>query len=140
AGGKRFAVAPDNPLIRSKSRHGITEAGLGTTLEQFGNLVENMKLKDYRFGSLKYLGLVKRPEFEAAVEAVLQVIPPKVEPDLPRGGRRFWFFDTRLRFPVLLVAYDDQNHEVEYYCFEPWLFPGRVSDDWFNPDVLWCEK
>jgi hypothetical protein len=140
SGGQKIALPVDSPLVRARSRHPITAAGIGTAIEQFGNLVENMKAKDYRFGSLKYLGLIRRAEFEAPVEAVLQIIAPKVEPDLPQGGRRFWYFDTRLRFPVLLITFDDQNHEVEYYCYDPWLFPGRVSDDWFNPDVLWRDK
>lgn len=138
--GKRFAAPLDHPLVRSWSRHPITNLSIGSAIEQFGTLLDNMRVKDYRFGSLKYLGLVKRPEFEAKVEAVLQVIPPKTEPDMPQGGKRFWYFDTRLRFPVLMIAFDHQDHELEYYCFEPWLFPGHMSQDDFNPDLLWREK
>jgi hypothetical protein len=138
--GKRIALGIDSSLVRAKSRHSISDAGIGHAIEQFGTLVDNMKNKDHRFGSLKYLGLVNRPEFDAQVEAVLQVIPPKTEAELPKGGKRFWYFDTKLRFPVLLITFDEKNHEVEYYCYDRWLFPGRLSDDEFNPHVLWKDE
>lgn len=138
--GKRMSFSTDSPLVRAKSRHSINEAGVGKMIERFGNHIEDMKRKDFRFGSLKYLGLVKRPEFENPVEAVLHIIPPKVEAELPQGGRRFWYFDTKLRFPVLMITFDEKQNPVEYYCFDRWLFPGRLSDDEFNPNVLWREN
>jgi hypothetical protein len=138
--GKKMSFALDSPLVRAKSRHLITEAGVGQSIEMFGSLVKDLNNKDDRSGSLKYLGLVKRPEFEGKVEGVLQTIPPKSENTLPRGGQRYWYFDTRLRFPVLLVTFDEKQHEVEYYCFDRWYFPGQFFEDEFNPNVLWREN
>jgi hypothetical protein len=136
-GGKRMSVAPDSMLVRSKSRHPITEAGIGTVIAQLGGLVELAEHADPRLGGAKYLGLVRRKEFADPVEAVLHVIPAGMEQGLPRGGRRFYYFDTKMRFPVLIITLDENQQEVEYYCYDRFLFPGRLSDDDFNPDILW---
>ncbi len=136
--GQVIALSPDSPLVRSKSRHAITEAGIGVLIDKFGTLVGLMEQRDLRRGSLRYLGLVRRPEFKKPVEAVLQIIPPKAEKALPKGGRRFWYFDTRLRFPVLIITQDANQREVEYYCYGPFRF-GFFSDEEFDPKALWGE-
>jgi hypothetical protein len=38
--GARISVAPDSAVARSRSRHPITEAGIGTLVERFGRLVD----------------------------------------------------------------------------------------------------
>jgi hypothetical protein len=131
--GSRVAVLPDSAMVRSHSRHAITEAGIGALLDQFGRVLNGAERGDPRFGSLRYLGILKRDEFDNAVEAVLQTIPRGSEPALPRGGQRLWFFDLTLHFPVLVITNDQNNLEVEYYCHERFEFPERLSDDDFNP-------
>lgn len=138
--GKRIALSPDNPLVRSSSRHSIHEAGIGVMISSFGALADATQKKDISQGTLRYLGLVKRPEFDKPCEGVEQEIRPGVEVLLPRGGRRLWLFDTESRFPVLLLTYDDTQHEVEYYCYDRFQFPVRLDDDDFNPDKLWAQK
>jgi hypothetical protein len=135
--GKRFKVAPDGILVKSKSRYPITEAGLGGLIERFGKLVEAQEKGDTRQGTLTYLGLVKVPEYEHKMEGVLQVIPPQGDPNLPRGGQRRWYFDPVLHLPMLLVAQDETGREVEYYCHDRFMYPVNLTDDDFNPDVLW---
>jgi hypothetical protein len=136
-GGKRFRVAPDSFLVKSKSRYPITDAGLGGLIDRFGQLVAANEKGDMRHGAAKYLGQLKRPEFEPKVEGVLQIIPAKSDPHLPRGGQRLWFFDTTLHLPVLIITQDDTGREVEYYCHDRFQFPVRLDDDDFDPDVLW---
>jgi hypothetical protein len=136
-GGQRLSLRPDSPLLRTRMRHPITEAGLDRLIERFGTLVEAAEHGDPAAGSLRYLGPLKRPEFEQSVEAALQAIPPGAEPGLPHGGQRLWFFDLGLRLPVLVLTQDDQGHEVEYYCHDGFLFHNRLPDEDFNPDLLW---
>jgi Protein of unknown function (DUF1571) len=136
-GGQRFSVSPDSPLIKAKSRHPITEAGLGSLIDRFGKLIAAAEQGDPRQSTLKYLGRVKRPEFEGELDAVLQTVPPQCESLLPVGGRRWWFFDPASSLPVLLVTHDDTSREVEYYCHDHIQFPVRLDDDDFNPDRLW---
>jgi hypothetical protein len=138
--GKRIAISPDNPLARGSSRHSIREAGTGALIDSFGILVDAAQKKDPRYGTLTDLGLLRRPEFSSPCEAVEQKILPGAEPQLPRGGRRLWAFDTSIRFPVLIITQNELGQEVEYYCYDLFQFPVRLDDDDFNPDKLWPKK
>jgi hypothetical protein len=135
--GTRFKVAPDSPMVKSKTRYPITEAGLGSLIERFGKLVDAVERGDQRLGSAKALGPFKRKEFEEKVEGVLQTIPPGVEPLLPGGGQRLWCFEMEHGLPVLVVTYDDQHKEAEYYCHDRFQFPTHFDDDAFHPDKVW---
>ncbi|HEV3204605.1 MAG TPA: DUF1571 domain-containing protein, partial [Gemmataceae bacterium] len=86
--GSRMALAPDSILVRSQSRHSITEAGIGNIIDGFGKLLDATEKGDTAQGSVKYLGPIKRPEFESPLEAAEKTIPPGLEAHLPRGGRR----------------------------------------------------
>jgi hypothetical protein len=135
--GARFSVAPDSALARGRSRHPITEAGIGTLVERFGRLIVAAERGD---GRLAYLGKQARPEFAAPVEVVEQAIAPGAEPALPRGGRRQWFFAADSHLPVLTIARDEIGHEVEYYCYDQLQYPARFAADDFNPDRLWAKR
>jgi hypothetical protein len=135
--GKRIALAPDSPFVRSASRYPITEAGVGALIDRFGQLAEAAAKGDPRAGSVKYLGWVSRPEFQAPVEGVEQVLAPGAEPLLPRGGRRQVFFDPKSGLPVVVATQDDKGKEVEYYCYDRFQYPVKLDNDDFNPDKLW---
>jgi Protein of unknown function (DUF1571) len=135
--GQRFEVSPESMLVRSKTRYGITDAGLESIIRRYGKIVEKVEKGDGRQGSLRYLGKLKRPEFENWVEGVLQTVPPQCDPLLAKGGQRWWFFDMTNHLPVLLIAQDETGREVEYYCHDHIQFPVRLDDDDFNPDKLW---
>lgn len=136
-GGKRFKVAPDSFLVKAKSRYPITEAGLGPLIDRFGRLVAAVEKGDRSEGAAKHLGELKRPEFENKVIGVQQTLPVKSDPNLPRGGERLWFFDAALGLPVLIITHDETGREVEYYCHDRFLIPANLSDDDFDPDLLW---
>jgi hypothetical protein len=132
--GMRFSIAPDSAMARGRSRHPITEAGVGPLIDRFGRLVEANR------GNITYLGTQKRSEFQAFVEVVQQGIAPGEEAGLPRGGHRLVFFAADSHLPVLIITHDDQGHEVEYYCYEQIEHPARFSDDDFDPDRLWAKR
>jgi hypothetical protein len=135
---RHIQIPPDHPTALSLGRCPITEVGVGALIDRYGRVLEAVERGDHRLGTLRYLGQIKRPEFDTPVEAVMHLIPPGAEPALPRGGQRFWFFDaTNLRFPVLTVTQDESGAEVEYYCYDNFLFPARLRDDDFDPDRLW---
>lgn len=135
-GGQRFRVSPDSMMVRNRSRHSIKEAGIETLVERFGKLVDDHARTGSQ-KSLRYVGLLKRPEFEQKVECVFQVIPAKSESVFPNGGQRLWFFDGELGLPVLIVSLDEQKREVEYYCFDRFQYPAHLTDGDFNPDRVW---
>ena len=138
--GQRIALAPDSFLVRSASRHPITEAGIGNLVDQFGRILGAVERGGSQLGSLKYLGPYKRSEYPTALETVEQQVPARCESTMPRGGRRYWFFEPTLGLPVLIVTLDHTGHEVEYYCYDQLQTQVGLTDDDFNPDKLWGRR
>jgi hypothetical protein len=138
--GKRFAVSPDSPLVMARSRYSIRQSGVGPLIEHFGRIAAALEKGETPQGSVKYLGRIKRPEFDEACEAVEQRIPKGSEAALPGGGTRLWMFNPTSKLPVLVVAQDETGHEVEYYCYDLFQFPVKLDDVDFNPDILWKDK
>jgi hypothetical protein len=134
--GRRAIMRPDSAEGLGKERYPVCETGVAALIERFGRLVDAVERGNNKVGSVKYLGPVKRPEFDSQVDAVMHTIPPGVDAGLPKGGQRIWYFDTTLRFPVLVITHDALGQEVEYYCFDRFLFPGRIQDEEFNPANL----
>src|SRR5262249_21229432 len=104
--GMQFPVSPDSPMVRSKCRYPITEAGFGGVIERFGKLVDAAERGDPREGTLRYLGPERCPEYPQPMDVVVQEIPAQCDPLMPGGGRRFWYFDPTLNLPMLIVAKD----------------------------------
>jgi hypothetical protein len=137
-GGQRISLAPDSPLVRARSRYPITEAGIGSLITHFGQV---LALKD-RNGKcvLRYLGPQKRPEYEAPLECVEQTIPAGSEEANPQGGRRVWYFDPSSGLPVLMFSQNKNGKEVEYYCYDRFQYPVKLDDADFDPEQLWKPK
>lgn len=131
--GGKMAVALDNPMVKSRSRYPITTTGFGSIIERYGQMVAGIERGDPRDGTAKYLGQVKREEFEQKVEAVYQVLPANGDPNLPKGGERWWYFDATHGLPILVIAHDSSG-EVEYYCHDQIRHPVRLDDDDFSPE------
>jgi hypothetical protein len=135
--GARIAVAPDSFLARSASRHPITDAGICHCVESLTALLDRQESGDKREGTLVAVAPQKLPEYPKPVETLERIIPPNVEPELPRGGRRLICFDPDWQLPLLVITYDDKGREVEYYRYDRLQTPVNLDDDDFNPDKLW---
>jgi hypothetical protein len=138
--GKRVALAPDNFFVRSCSRHAITEAGLGDTIERFGRLLDYTERGDKKLGTVKYVGPIQRPEFDVPLEVAEQGILPGTDASMPRGGRRSIMFEPSSHLPLMEIVQDETGHEVEYICYDRLEAPVKLDDDDFNPDKLWPTK
>lgn len=138
--GFRIALAPNDPKVLARSRYPITEAGIGALVDRLGSVLGALDRGDPRAGKLTYLGPQPRPEFPAPLEAVEHIIPSGAEGPLPQGGRRLYCFDGHSGLPVLALTRDEKGREVEYYCYDRFLFDVRLDDDDFNPDKLWPRK
>lgn len=136
-GGVRIALAPDDPKVLARSRHPISEAGLGAIIDRLGLVLAAMDRNDRRQGTLAYLGAQTRPEYPMPLEGIELLLPPGVEQALPRGGRRLMYFDPNTGLPVIVITYDDKGQEAEYYCFDRLLLNVKLDDDDFNPAKLW---
>jgi hypothetical protein len=133
--GRQQSVALDDPMVQSNSRYPATETGLASVIERFGQTIV-LTEKDPRNGTMKYLGRVNRPEFKEPVEAVHQTIPAQSDRLLPKGGQRWWFFETATGLPCLIITHDPQG-EVEYYCYDNVIWPAPLDDRDFDPKVVW---
>jgi hypothetical protein len=135
--GNRFSISPDSILVKSRSRHMVTEAGIGNIVERIGQRLQ-AENADPNKTRVRYLGQVKRPEYEAPMEGIEETIAPGSE--LPGGGTRQVFFDSTSHLPVLLITRDAQGRELEYYAYDRLQYPVKLDDDDFNPDKLWPAK
>ena len=82
-----------------------------------------------------------RPEYPCPLTVVEVTIPPRGEPQMPKGGTRQVFFDPRpdspsYRMPVLVVARETGGREVEYYLFDRIRTPAGLTDADFDPARL----
>jgi hypothetical protein len=135
--GHKMTFDPDSPLVRSKSHYPIMEAGLGAATLRFALLMEAIERGQSNAGTARYLGMQNRPEFPRPVEAVEQTLPPGLEPFLPLGGTRNFYFDEALGVPTVIVTFDPNKQEVEYYHFDRLQSPVNLDDNDFDPAVLW---
>ena len=140
-----MSFAPDSSMVRSKSRHDIREAGLGEAIRHVGEMLVAIDKNPAMRSRLKYLGLVQRAEYPSKLEAIEETVPPKNEKLLPIGAKRTYFFDTAADgpsagLPVLVTTFDANGKEVEYYCFDRFLFPVRFIDADFDPEIAWKKK
>jgi hypothetical protein len=137
-GGKVVSLPPDSPLVRSRARHAITDAGIGSIIDRFGQLLDREESGVSR--ALAYGGVQKRPEYDGPLEMVEQVIAVGEESLLPVGGRRWWFFGSTSGLPVLIITAESNGHPVEYYCFDRLQYPVGLDNDDFDPAKLWKGK
>jgi Protein of unknown function (DUF1571) len=139
-----MSFAPDDTMVRSKTRHDIREAGLSEAIRGIGNSLDMAARNPAQRKRLRYLGQVTRPEYPK-MEAVEDSIPPRTEALLPQGGKRVYFFDTGTNsasagLPVLIVTHDAAAKEVEYYCFDRMTTRIRLTDKDFDPEQVWKKK
>jgi Protein of unknown function (DUF1571) len=137
--GKRLALPPDNPMVRSASRYPITAAGIGASIDRIQALLQAEKRGDRSRGTLTVRQAVVRPEFSQPVAGLEQVIPVGAEELLPRGGHRLYCFDPISQLPVLISTRDERGREVEYYRYDRLQFPVGLDADDFNPDKIWAK-
>jgi len=134
---RRMALAVDSTLVRSASRHSITEAGIGHCIEHLARVIEGVERGDKKLGTVADLGLQKRPEYPQPLPMIEHAVPPGLESELPRGGKRLYGFDPDNHLPVLVITRDDKGQEVEYYRYDRIQFPVKLDADDFDPDKLW---
>jgi hypothetical protein len=134
---RRMALAVDSSLVRSASRHSITEAGLGSSVAHLGRIIDGMERGDKKLGTIVDLGMQQRPEYPRPLPMIEHTLPPGLEPELPRGGKRQYGFDPESHLPVLVITRDERGQEVEYYRYDRIQFPVKLDADDFDPDKLW---
>jgi len=135
--GRRMALSPDSPLMRSASPHPITDLGIGASLEKIGGVLAAPSGGDRWQGSLNLVGPEQRPEFLKPAYGIEHRIPAGLDPMLPEGGRRTYYFDPVTQLPTVLRTLDNGGREVEYYHYDRLQPSVHLDDQDFDPDLLW---
>jgi hypothetical protein len=138
--GKRLSLMPDNPLVRSSTRHPITEAGIAASVERLAALVEAIDKGDRKRGALTVLESVERTEFSKPVAAIEHEVPVGFDSSLPKGGTRTYFFHPDNGLPMLIRTLDESGKEVEYYRYDRLQAEVQLDDADFDPKVLYGDK
>jgi hypothetical protein len=138
--GQRLSLAVNSLLVRSASRHPITEAGIGANIDRLAAVVGALARGDKSKGTLEALGPEQRPEFGRPAESLVHNIPAGCYEHLPKGGRRFYWFDPETGLPVLVSTHDHEGQQTEYYCYDRLLFPVKLDDSDFDPDIVWRDR
>lgn len=120
-----FTFAPTAPEVMEGNRHPITEAGVGhiteRLYEQFRLARAQGRLRARYLGTESYLG---RPTYK-----IMRV--------LEDGGYRYWNIDTELLLPIRVITYDARHRLQETYSFKDLRLNLGLTDDDFDPQVLW---
>lgn len=95
----KMALAPDDPMVRNKSRHDIRQAALGEAIQQVGTLLTLIEKNPGETYRLKSLGKVNRPEYSTPMDGIEETIPPGADPQLSKGGKRLYFWDPTPQTP-----------------------------------------
>jgi hypothetical protein len=137
--GRRMALAPDGALLRSASPHPITAIGIGASIAKIGDVVSALERDDRRRGDLALVGPERRAEFVEAPYGVEHRLPAGIDPALPEGGRRTYYFDPVTNLPTVFVSRDFIGREIEYYRYDRLQLSVHLNDDDFDPDRLWAK-
>lgn len=136
--GKRLDLPRSSILVRSASRHDITEAGIGTIIESLGKTITSVEQAPAQRAHVRLLGIQQRPDYpETPLEGVEYAIPSGADQTLLQGGRRQLYFNPSSGLPVLVITTDHTGREVEYYCYDRVQYPVQLLDDEFDPEKLW---
>jgi hypothetical protein len=140
-GAKAPSLSPDNPQVRSKSRHSIKESGVAISANKFIAVAAKLEAGKIPADSLKYAGAIKRDDYpDTPLEGVEQNVG-KGDEGMPSGGTRHWFFDAKpgspsLGLPVLVILYDANGKELEYYRYTQIKLGANLTNADFDPAKL----
>src|SRR5262245_61683945 len=98
-----MALAPHGALFRSASPHPITELGIGAGIDKLGEVLAALEHGDHRRGGVQVVGPERRREFVQPAHGIEHRLPGGIDPLLPDGGRRTYYFDPVTNLPTLIV-------------------------------------
>ncbi len=138
--GRKMELDPDSPLVTSRSRTRITEAGLGRPIGVLTNLLDQADAGKRPAETIRFLGPVTRRDMPVPLVGIEVKLLPGDDPLFPKGGSRSYFFDADPKsaahaLPVLITALEG-GKEVEYYAFTNFRRPANLTDADFAPERL----
>ena len=129
------------PLVKSRTRYSIREAGHGTPIARVGEWVAKAETGKIPAENLTYLGEVKRKEYPYPARRRAAQAAAERRSAHAQWRHAQWFFDPKpdspsYAFPVLIIATEPNGKEVEYYLFEKVKLNVKFTDADFDPARL----
>jgi len=142
--GAKINLDPEDALASTKTRNRITNAGFGRTFSILEKFLDDDTNGKRPGGTIRVMGEVERPEFAKPVLGLEVVLIAGDDPNLPKGGKRHYYFDRDEKspsygFPVLVITYENEK-EVEYYCLDRFKMPANFTDADFSAEKLGGKK
>ena len=142
--GAKFSFDPEDPMATSRTRNRVANAGMGRTLGVLEKFFDDDASGKRPGGTIRTLGEVERPEYAKPMLGLEVVMIPGDDPNLPKGGKRRYFFDNdpvspSFGYPVIITTFENEK-EVEYYCFDRFKMPGNFTDADFSADKVGKKK
>ncbi len=127
----RLSLAPDSPLVMAKSRHPITEAGLGDVLEKLDRSLTPHEQGRAAGASMSYDGIVSREDLAQPCHQITEV----------RANGEVWVvaLDGETCLPVLVDGRTGSGDLLEHYVFRDLRtnLPELASANAFDPNSRW---
>ena len=138
--GLKKEIDPDSPLVSGRSRGKIYDSGVGRPIAALTKLLDQADAGKRPADTIKFLGPVDRKETKTSVVGIEVKLLPGDDPLLPKGGVRSYYFDADPKsagygLPALITT-TEGGKEVEYYCFNDYRVPARLTDADFSPDRI----
>ena len=138
--GRKMELDPDSPLVASRSRTRIYEAGLGRPIGVLAKFLDQADAGKRPADTIKFLGPVERKDMQVPLVGIEVKLLPGDDPLFPKGGSRSYFFDADPKsqshgLPVLITA-TEGGREAEYYAFTKFRRPANLTDADFSPDRM----
>jgi hypothetical protein len=135
--GRRMALDPNGSLLRAASPHPVTDLGIGAAIDRIGAVLAAQEAGNPRLGTLRTIAPQRHEGFAEPAPALEHRLPPGLDPVLPGGGRRVYWFDPATGLPLVMQTRDASGVEVEYYHYDRLQLSVGLDDADFDPDLLW---
>ncbi len=119
-------IEPDNPMVRSKSRHTIKEAGIGMTIKF---LIEQLELAEKQ-GDLK-IEFIGEETFKDRVCSKIETVFP--EGKSYYAGRILIYIDKEYNLPSQTFVYDWKNKLLEKASYTELKINVGLGESDFDP-------
>ncbi len=113
-----MAFAPDDTMLKARSKHDIREAGPAHTLRHLQGLLNHKTFA----GRLVDRGPAERSDIKGTLRLIEETVPAG-DRELPRGGKRQYYFDIAENspskdLPVAIIATETGGRNAESMIFD----------------------
>jgi hypothetical protein len=116
-GPQQVSMPPDDPTLKSRSKHDIRDAGPGYVVRHLLSLWNQQTFAS----RLHDKGMTERNDHKGPLRLIEEHVPPG-DKELPKGGKRQYYFDVdegspSLNLPVVIIIVENGGRNAESMLF-----------------------